>query len=428
MCVMSNKVYDVIIIGAGASGLAAAIQCSRRKLSCLILDKNKKPGNKLYAAGNGRCNVTNRMYQSDVYYNNPFTDRIMAQTDIQEFTAQFFDEIGIRLINKNGYYYPMSMQASSVVWALLDAIDPHYVDRKQNTEVTDIEQHFDADSHLTYKILCQDHSEYLCHSLILCIGGCSAPNLGAADSTITYGLLDKLTIRYRPFKPALAPIYVKEDIKNLTGVRQSAVLTVGRDNVTESGEVQFTENGISGIVVFNLAEYIREAMDTSCPYVYINPIPEITEEDYLARYQHLRSQVPSKTILAFLNGFMNDKLAAYLVEQYGMYAQSEYTQTAAAINKKSRLEQITPQQASNIYHYITHKFRLQAAAVSGFDKSQASSGGIITDQICPDTMEIRERPGIYVAGEAIDVLGKCGGYNISFALYTGWVAGNHAGS
>lgn len=411
-----KNVYDVIIIGAGASGLAAAIECSRRELSCLIIDKNKKPGNKLYATGNGRCNVTNDYYNSDVYYNNPFADQIMQQVDLREFTFRFMHDIGIHLTEKKGYYYPMSMQASSVVWALLDAIDKYRVDFEQNTVVHSIEEYQITGGKIFYKVSCSGEKEFRSRSVILACGGCSAPELGAIDSQTAYTLFDSLNLHYQPFLPALVPIKTKSILSYLTGVRQHAVITVGVYGPKEEGELQFTDFGLSGIVIFNQSENIRQLIGSKSPYIYINVIPDVTEEDFLESYNCLMQHSPNKSIQAFLNGYMNDKLADFLIGQ--MEREKE-------LHNKLQLWQLTPQLIRRMHYFLSDYWHLEVTDLYGFDKSQASSGGICTDQIDPATMKVTDRNEVYAVGEALDVLGKCGGYNLSFALYSGHLAGSH---
>ena len=124
---MSKSIYDVCIIGGGASGLIAAIESSRRGLSSVVVDKNKKPCKKLYATGNGRCNLTNDIWDDDIYYNNEFVDNVfdglyrMTGMRQRAFILDYFNNLGIKTTNLNGYYYPRSLQASSVCWSILDA-------------------------------------------------------------------------------------------------------------------------------------------------------------------------------------------------------------------------------------------------------------------------------------------------------------------
>ena len=140
---MYKNIYDICIIGAGASGLVAAIESSRRGLSCVVVDKNKKAGMKLYATGNGRCNLTNDTWEEDTYYENEFVDRVFdylyRETGMRQrtFILDYFKGLGVNTVNKDGYFYPSSMQASSVVWALLDAARALNIEIKNKTDVNE---------------------------------------------------------------------------------------------------------------------------------------------------------------------------------------------------------------------------------------------------------------------------------------------------
>ena len=136
---LSNSHYDICIIGAGPAGLAAAIESSRRGLSCLLLDRNKKPGKKLYATGNGRCNLCNEHYDRDCYYGSDFASEIIYKRNLRDFVTEYMDGLGIKTVSKNGYYYPMSMQASAVVWALRDAAVMNGVEIISDSEVFAVE-------------------------------------------------------------------------------------------------------------------------------------------------------------------------------------------------------------------------------------------------------------------------------------------------
>ncbi len=427
---MLNTVYDVCIIGAGASGLVAAIESSRRGLSSVVVDKNKKPGMKLYSTGSGRCNMSNDTWEEDSYYGNEFVDQvydaIYRKTNHRQrtFVTNYFDNLGLRTVSRDGYIYPASFQASSVVWTLMDAASYLGVGFFQRFYATDVElinmsdymDSFDMnqsripDDLEIYKInLANDEGAYsiFARNIILATGGLSQPKTGAVDRDTMEGLLESLRVPVRDFQSGLCPVMVNEDISMLAGVRTRARLSVGK--YSEVGELQFTENTLSGIVTFNLSYYMQPGTDVS-----INLLPRLTEEEMVEHFQRVKKLYPGKRLDAFLNGYVNDKLGVYMIKCfYGS-------------DLKLCLRDVTETGIRGIYQMMT-EWRLGVRSKSRFDSSQASVGGIITNVIDPSTMHIASDKclgkRLYATGEVTDVIGKCGGYNLTYAFVTGYLAG-----
>ncbi|MCR5214329.1 MAG: aminoacetone oxidase family FAD-binding enzyme [Eubacterium sp.] len=427
---MLNTVYDVCIIGAGASGLVAAIESSRRGLSSVVVDKNKKPGMKLYATGNGRCNLTNDTWEEDSYYGNEFVDQvydaIYKKTNHRQrtFVTNYFDDLGLRTVSRDGYIYPASFQASSVVWTLLDAANymgvgffPKFLATSVDLiNMSDFMDSFDMkDSKIPddleiYRINIEnEEGEYSIYArnIILASGGLSQPKLGAVDSNIMDGLLESLKLPVRDFQSGLCPVMVNEDISELAGVRTRARLSIGK--YSEVGELQLTEEGISGIVTFNLSYYMKPGLD-----IIINLLPKLAEEDMVEHFNRVKRQYPGKRLDAFLNGYVNDKLGSYMIRLfYGS-------------DMKLVLRDVTETGIRGIYQQMT-EWKLGIRAKAKFDNSQASIGGIITNVIDPSTMHISSDKclgkRLFATGEVTDVIGKCGGYNLTYAFVTGYLAG-----
>lgn len=225
--------YDVIISGAGPAGLAAAIESSRRGLSCLLADKNKKPGRKLYAAGNGHANICNAFYDKSCYYDSEFMEQILADVDLTEFVTDYFDELGVNTVSKNGYYYPMSMQASSIVWALRDAAVMSGAEIKCDAEIIRVEE-----TNNEYLVHFKDGSCKRADAFILATGSPSSPELGAADEKVVYELLDSLKLEYEPYRASLGPVRCDESFELISGVRCDAEIKVGDSGISERGELQ----------------------------------------------------------------------------------------------------------------------------------------------------------------------------------------------
>ena len=407
---MSEKIYDICIIGAGASGLVAAIESSRRGLSSVVVDKNKKPGAKLYATGNGRCNLTNDDWDDDVYYDNPFPFRVFDlffekyNMRPRSFVVDYFKKLGINTINKHGYFYPESMQASSVVWALTDAVRQSGAEMVMGFEVTDIKDEEYFNERKAYVISDDNGNHLYARNILISTGGMSQvkslDNPGfAADISGIY---------IRRFAPGLCPVLVKEDLTEISGVRCRSRIKAGSHS--EVGELQITDKGISGIVTFDMSYYMSQD-DT----ISINVLPGHSLEEMLEAFNSQKIAFPDKNIILFLNGYINDKLSKFFVNKlYGEMAQG------------LKIKDITDTGIKELYEEMS-QWELTVKEKGGFEVSQASIGGISTDIIDPETMMIKtisdRNHAIYVAGEATDVIGKCGGYNLTYAFLTGFVAG-----
>jgi len=422
---MSFDIYDVCIIGAGASGMIAAIESSRRGLSAVVMEKNRKPGRKLYATGNGRCNITNLKMDETYYfslYNKPFDGgRLACDSFVEEvygvlaqktgvspaeFIESYFGELGLSLRNHDGYVYPASMQASSVVWALTDMLRHYGVEIRCGETATSIEYTDDI-----YIVTADTGTVIRSRSLILAAGSPAGSGVGAATSPEIGKLLNCLGVNYVPFKPCLCPMSTDTDISRISGVRARCVVSLYSSNgelfCSEEGEVNFTDYGISGIVIFNLT-----CCYTKDCYITLNLIPEVSRDAFTAATCGMREKSPERRTVALLNGYINDKLAAYIVD-------NTIGETGTKIGD------ISSSDIEALYDACT-SLRFDISGTGGFDKSQSSLGGVLTENINACNMQVvyPDAGNLYITGELLDVAGKCGGYNLTFAFITGYLAGN----
>lgn len=415
---MFDTIYDVCIIGAGASGLVAAIESSRRGLSCIVIDKNKKAGRKLYATGNGRCNLTNDEWDETSYYENAFPDAVFdalynkISKHPRNFVVDYFDWIGIKTTDKDGYVYPASLEASSVVWSLNDTALSYgavFLYDHKAVKISEINVSTHGDLYETAVVNTKDEGDnqfIISRNVIISCGSCAAPSIGSADKDETEMLFDSARIPYNSFSSALCPVHISGDMAPLAGVRTKARVTIG--DHSEFGELQITDYGISGIVVFNLAYYMEPGDEVS-----INIIPKIDQDEFFADFKKQKEYFPERSLILFLNGYVNDKLCSY-------FASKVYGEI------KPNLGDINENGIRSIYEEMSD-WRLKVLKKAGFDNCQAVKGGIVTSVINPATMRIEADRCIgdklYAVGEATDVLGKCGGYNLTYAFITGYLAG-----
>ena len=412
--------YDVCIIGAGASGLSAAIEASKRGLRTVIIDKNKKCGTKLYATGNGRCNIANAVFNADSYFFDDFALSVMNENSYIEVVS-FLEELGIYTTENNGYIYPASKQSSTVVWALKDAAVRYGAEFIYNFTVKDIDNGTSI-----YKVKMISKSGELrtisATSVILAMGGISCRELGSSSEQEFNALMKALKLEYNPFLPGLVGAYVKEDISCMEGVRARGTISYfcsdNEESIirSESGEIQFTKNTVSGIAMFNMLTeielYLRDkdsSLEKEAFTITVDLMPEISMESLEEISSQLVVDIPNRTISALLNGFLHEKAAAYLINCH-------------KLNNKIKVSECNE---TVIYELLKHAKELTFTLIAPgpLEKAQVSIGGIDKSFVDSTDFSIKGRNGLYACGEAIDVVGRCGGYNLMWAVTTGRIAG-----
>ncbi len=400
--------YDVIIIGGGPAGMTAAISAykklNHKNAKILLIEKNKKLGKKLYATGNGKCNLGNTLLDLTCYESNQeFFPYEIIDVHTHKLICDFMDSLGVNITNKEGYLYPSSLQASSVVWAMTDKIKEIGVEVHINEEC--IKTIFDKNIyHVT-----TDKNTYTSRNLILAPGGASAPKLGGTKKI--YNMASQLGLAVYPPYPALCKLKTAADISILAGVRSKAKATLyvnDNEYFTERGELQFTENSLSGIMIFNLSCNAGNLIEQGNKlHIVISLLPEQKETEIFEFLVKARENCPTRTIHAILNGLIHEKLAKYIIN-------------IQAANRK--ICSFTDKELENLAHTIKY-LKFEVTGCGSFDEAQVTSGGVDTTCINPASCEVYGNKGLFVVGEYLDVTGKCGGYNIMWAIATGMKAG-----
>lgn len=404
--------YDIIIVGAGAAGLSSATWASitQKNISILILEKGNKCGRKLSASGNGKCNITNRIFSEACYHS--FNDGFISEfvnTHSNSEIIDFFNKCGIMVYEKDNYFYPTSNQAKQVTSRFLEICKAHKVELEYDQCVTDIK----VDNDNCYIVKTTDN-EYRTRKVIIASGSSSCPELGGSDTG--FELLKKMGIRETDIYPVLSPIYVDDkNISTASGVRLNAVVSLKKDGelIKETGQLQINRDNLSGIAIMNLSCYLPMLGKNSLKdCIYVDCLPEVSWEE-LKKF--INSQVFAhrvNNVLSILEGLFPTQFAKYILDRVHI----EYD---CGIEKLS--EKVINKITSNI-----KKMTFTPICKYDINKSQASLGGVSTDEIDWSSYESLKYRGFYIVGEALDMTGKCGGYNLMFAFISGINAIKHA--
>ncbi|WP_443649079.1 NAD(P)/FAD-dependent oxidoreductase [Blautia faecicola] len=386
----------VVIIGGGASGMMAAIQAARTGAAVTLLEHNEKPGKKILATGNGRCNLTNLVQEPSRYRSSQpdFPWKIITQYPLED-TLAFFSELGIYTKDRNGWVYPYSDQAAGVAQVLELEARHQKVKIKTTEEVTDILR---EDGQYLVKTATW---QYPCDSVIISCGS-SASNV-EGSSTTGYELAEKMGHTVVKPLPSLCGIRGKDNYyAKWAGSRMDGRITLEIDGETvgeEQGEILFTEYGISGIGVFQLSRYaVRGTDEGKIATYHLDLMPQLTKEELVKLLLDRQQAGSYKNPQELLIGLLPRKMIDVLVKK---------TYEPEKIAERLKDWQVP----------VKGAYALQQA--------QICSGGVDPRELT-EQLESRLHPGIYFTGEVIDVDGPCGGYNLQWAWSSGAVAGRAA--
>lgn len=402
--------YDVIIIGAGASGLMAAIAAGRKGSLVLVIEHKDKAGKKILATGNGKCNYTN-LLQEDCCYrsdNSLFSQKVLKLFNTDK-TIEFFKELGIYPKERNGYLYPNSEQSTSVVQVLLMECRRLGIKFNYNEKIIKFTKP-------NFTII-TDQGTYYGKKLILATGGCASPKLGSDGKGYDYARFFGHSI----IKPLPALVQLKSSDKNrktISGVRIVGNIKVYSNDkaiAEEMGEIVFTNYGISGIPIMQVSRFVAKALDKKNNVrLLIDFLRDKTKNEVLEILKYRITYGKGKSVEEMMVGLFNNKLS------YVMILKSNIDPDMICDKLKAKdLEKLV----GNI-----KEFTMTITDTNSFDNAQVTAGGVSTTEIDENTMESKIIKGLYLSGELIDVDGTCGGYNLQWAWSSGYVAGASAGS
>ena len=401
--------YDAIVVGGGAAGLAAAVFLTREKPACrvLVLEKNPRVGKKLMATGNGTCNLTNIHADATCYHGAPaLAERALKALTIPQ-TLDFFTAIGVDCVTRpDGKVYPASEQAGAVLDALRLTAEAQGVTLLCEKKAESIQKTKNGWS------VSADGEIYTAPYVLITVGGAAAPALGgAADG---YRLLTDHGCRKTPLFPSIVQLRTATDyVRAVKGIRVDAALRLclnGREVAAQTGEVLFTDYGLSGPAVMYAsrpaADWERQKKGELT--AHLDLLPDWSLPDLTARVA-ARGRLPGRTLEDLLTGLVHKRVGQTVLRVAGVLP---LTRPA---------DSLTQQEAARIAATLKD-WTISVTGTQGFGGAQVTAGGIAAAEVDPATMAVKRLPGVYAAGEVLDVDGDCGGFNLQFAWSSAYVA------
>ncbi len=405
--------YNTIIIGAGASGLLAACELSTQMDSILVIDRMDAPGKKILATGNGKCNMTN-LYMERNCFRGTAGDLAyrISMSMTPEALREYFFRLGLLTMERNGYVYPITEQAKTVLKTLLFHLEKKEIPIRLGEKVRNIKAIKPAGF-----LIETDRMEYTADNVILACGGKASPNLGSDGSG--YDLVKQLKIKTKKPMPALTGLCSpKKMFKSLSGVRTKGCISYfGKDGhyVKETGEIQLAAYGISGIPVFQISRYVIEDLEKEREKNHTKPepvevlfdfFPDMTFQDLKAAFYCLR-KIEGTTCADVLGGVVHEKWVPVLLGESG-------------ISPKDSPDCVPEKKWNKLIQFLK-QYPIPIQGYRDFEFAQACQGGVLASEITQE-MESVKYPGLYLTGELVDVDGTCGGYNLHWAFASGYYA------
>lgn len=384
--------YDTIIIGGGPAGMMAAISSSFYGQKTLLIEKNKHLGKKLAGTGGGRCNVTNNGTLDDLLTGIPGNGRflysVFSQFDNHDI-IHFFEENGVALkVEDHGRVFPTTDKSRTIIGALEGKIHELGGTVLTNTEVVSVKKIDDC-----FHIKSTDQG-FTCGKLIVTTGGKSYPSTGSTG--FGYDIARHFKLSVTPLEAAESPLLTDFPHKALQGISLDDVtLSYGKHHITH--DLLFTHFGLSGPAALRLSSFVSGG-----EMAELDLLPQMTADDLLSYLIKKRE----KSIKNALKSLLPERLADFLVA-----------------DMPEKVKQLSPAQEAQLVDKIK-RLPIKITGKMSLSKSFVTKGGVDLKEINPKTLESKKVPGLHFAGEVLDVNAHTGGFNITSALCTGWIAGS----
>jgi predicted Rossmann fold flavoprotein len=387
-----NNRYDVIIVGAGAAGLMAAIEAGKKGKRTLIIEHTDKIGEKIRISGGGRCNFTNLHTGSNNFIcKNPH----FVKSALSSYTQYDFIDL---VKSHNISYHEKTLgqlfcdgSSKQIIEMLVNLCKKYHVDIKLSCNISYVEIGFKIET---------SQGEFTANSLIIASGGLSIPKIGASD--FGYLIAKKFDLNIIPTQPALVPLLVPEEKREffteLRGISNYSIVTYKKMSFVEN--ILFTHKGLSGPAILQISSYLENLNKAE---ISINLLPNFDLEKTFALEKNSK-----QTVTNYLKNYLTNRL----VDNFALL-NSDFNESITDL-KKEKLWNIAK---------LLHDFRVPIDDSEGYQKAEVTVGGVDTNELSSKTMECKKVSGLYFIGEVVDVTGWLGGYNFQWAWSSGYAAG-----
>ena len=402
----------IAVIGAGPAGLLAAAEAAKAGASVTLFDKNEKAGKKLYITGKGRCNVTN-MRPPGEFLEFVVRNRKFLYGAIYSFspenTVELIESNGVKTkVERGNRVFPQSDKASDITKALVKNAERYGVKFSYNSEISDVSKVDDM-----FFITSRSGKERFDKVIVAC-GGMSYPSTGSTGDG--YAFAKKFGHKIVELRPALVGLTLKESVKALQGLSlRNVTATIDGGGVNESrfGEMLFTSSGVSGPIILSLSSFVNRVGNVKDMTLSIDLKPAMSAEELDKRVLSDFNKNINKRFKNSINELLPKSLIPYIIGVTG-------------ISPEKPLNSVTKDDRAKIVDTLKN-LKFGVAALGSLNEAVVTSGGVSVAEVNPKTMESKLVPGLYFAGEVLDVDALTGGFNIQIALSTGFVAGKSAG-
>jgi predicted Rossmann fold flavoprotein len=413
--------YDVIVIGAGPSGLMASIAAGEQGAKVLLLDKGNKLGQKLAISGGGRCNVTNRLPVDEIIKHIPGNGRFLYSAFSifnNEDIIRFFENLGIKLKEEDhGRMFPVTDKAQTVVDALIQQLHKLKVEIRTNTPVKTV----NYENGKTVGVTLQTDEILQSRAVVVAVGGKSVPHTGSTGDG--YAWAKKAGHTVTELFPTEVPVtsnepFIQQKILQGLSLRDVAVSVInpkGKTVITHRMDMIFTHFGISGPAVLRCSQFVIKTMkkfNVDEVTISIDAFPDKNEEQIFQDAMKKLKDEPKKAVKNILKGFLPERYLLFLLER-------------AEIDPHIPASQISSEKI-RAFVKKCKEFTFQVNGTLPIEKAFVTGGGVSVKEIHPKEMSSKLMKGLYFCGEILDIHGYTGGYNITVALVTGRLAGMNA--